>query len=331
MNARSPNKNTTMTKNRKNKPSGAQKRRKNAVANFERLKLGRIPSSMPSGAQKRRKNAVANFEPSKLGRIPSSMPPIDLDRVVFLGQVFLSRMISFVSALLFWFFRKKEPLRAKDDDLEPIGKPSPLWDFVTDYPDVFEAHVLLSGKLNKSDIKMFYDCCIASRRAVIRAKIKLETTFEVSELSSISTLELAWEGYPWGAMGTLPSGQVITMNQEYFSYRVADTNDLKFLRWVREEKECDWDYKTSGVAACKGNLDMLKYCVENGCEVDDGTCACAAKFGRLDCLEYLRSKKCPWDEQVCELAHEHNHMDILTYAVKNKAPGFEAYEQFIPK
>jgi len=209
--------------------------------------------------------------------------------------------------------------------------PTDLWKLITEYPDIFETHVLLSGYLNGTDIKMFYECCRASRSAVIRAKIELQETFWVHDLSSISTLELAWEGFPWGETRRFPSGEELTMNQEWFCSQVALTNDLKLLRWVREEKECDWDYMTSNAAAGEGNLDMLKYCVENGCEVDDGTCACAAKFGRLDCLEYLRSKKCPWDEQVCELAHEHNHMDILTYAVKNKAPGFEAYEQFIPK
>ena len=212
-----------------------------------------------------------------------------------------------------------------------IGEPSKLWKLVTDWPDVFEKHVLLSGYLNDSDIKMFYECCRASRRAVIRAKIKLQERFGVHELSSISTLELAWEGYAWGARMRLSSGQVITQNQEWFCFQVAGTNDLKLLRWVREEKECDWDYKTSGRAACNGNLDMLKYCCENGCEVHERHCANAAKYGHLDCLEYLRSKNCPWNEEVCEYAHEKNHMYILTYAVKNKCPGFEAFEQYVPK
>jgi hypothetical protein len=210
--------------------------------------------------------------------------------------------------------------------------PTDLWKLITDYPDIFETHVLLSGYLNETDIKMFYESCRASRRAVIRAKIKLQERFAVQELSSISTLELAWEGYQWGATGRSPDGKVITMNQEVFCcWQVAATNDLKLLRWVREEKECDWDWKASNVAAINGNLDMLKYCCENGCEVHEGTCAEAAKYGNLACLEYLRSKKCPWGVLVCEVAHENNHMDILTYAVKNKCPGFEAFEQFVPK
>jgi len=209
--------------------------------------------------------------------------------------------------------------------------PTPLWKFIVDHPDIFEKHVLLSGKLNGSDIKMFYECCRASRRAVIRAKIELQETFWVPELSSISTLELAWEGYPWGARMRLPNGEARMLNQEFFSWRVAETNDLKLLRWVREEKECAWDSMTSGVAAILGNLDMLKYCCENGCEVHNGTCADSAKNGHLDCLKYLRSKNCPWDGQVCQFAHEENHIDTFTYAVKNKCPGFEEYEQYIPK
>jgi hypothetical protein len=223
----------------------------------------------------------------------------------------------------------------EEDSLSTVDvvdlKPTPLWKFIVDHPDIFEKHVLLSGKLNGSDLKIFYECCRASRRAVIRAKIKLRKRFCVQEFSSISTLELAWEGYPWGERIRYPSGREYTLNQEYFCHRVAKTNDLKLLRWAREEKECDWESKTSGIAAINGNLDMLKYCVENGCEVHTGVCACAAHNGHLDCLKYLRMKNCPWNERVCEFAHENNHIDVLTYAVKSKCPGYEAYEQFIPK
>ena len=206
--------------------------------------------------------------------------------------------------------------------------PTDLWKLITDYPDIFETHVLKSGYLNESDIKMFYECCRASRSAVIRAKIQLHQRFRVRELSSISTMEMAWEGYPWGETRRLSDGQVFTLNQEYFCWRVAETNDLKLLRWAREKKECAWDSRTSGEAACRGNLDMLKYCCENGCEVDARHCATAAKNGNLDCLKYLRSKNIPWNSWVCKEAHEENHIDVLTYAVKNKCPG---YERYIPK
>ena len=236
--------------------------------------------------------------------------------------------------------KQKRELQEREDreqrelvaDIERLKLgPTDLWKLVTDYPDIFETHVLLSGYLNESDIKMFHGSCRASRRSVIRAKIELREWFDVAELSSISTLELAWEGYPWGERRLLSSVKVITVNQELFCASVAGTNDLKLLRWVREEKECDWDHMTSGTAGMQGNLDMLKYCCENGCDVDESTCATAANFGHLACLKYLRSKNIPWNIQICELAHKNNHMDILTYAVRNKCPGYEEYEQYIPK
>ena len=72
--------------------------------------------------------------------------------------------------------------------------------------DFFSCDVLRIWEIkNESDIKMFYECCRASRRAVKKAKIELWEKFLVRELSSISTLELAWEGYPWGTRRRLPN------------------------------------------------------------------------------------------------------------------------------
>ena len=91
----------------------------------------------------------------------------------------------------------------------------------------------------------------------MRAKIELHESFWVEELSSVPTLELAWEGYPWGQRMRLPDGREGTIDQEYFCSQVAATNDLKLLRWVREEKECAWDWRTTGAVSHNGNLDML--------------------------------------------------------------------------
>jgi hypothetical protein len=212
--------------------------------------------------------------------------------------------------------------------------PSELWEFVSDVGGVcqhlFEFEILT--KLNENEIKFLNGTNTESRLAIKRAKIKLEDKFRIAQLSSISQLELAWANYQWG--GKVKYSDVdeeYTKNQEEFCARVAQTNDLALLRWVREEKECDWDWETSGTAAYLGNLEMLKYCVENGCEVHERVCAAAASEGHLDCLQYLREKNCPWDERTVQIAHENNHVDILTYAVKNKAPGFERYERYIPK
>jgi archaellum component FlaC len=207
-----------------------------------------------------------------------------------------------------------DEVKTKVDD-----NPSPLWKLVTEWRDVFEKEVLT--KLNGTEQKLFSQTCRASREAIRRAKIKLRRKFWIHELSSISQLELAWANYQWGAKGKyIDDGEEYTKNQEEFCAQVAYTNDLALLRWVREEKECAWDYLTSGMAARLGNLEMLKYCVENGCKVHDGTCALAAKFGNLECLKYLREKNVKWSHRTVQLARENNHVECLNYALANNCP-----------
>ena len=171
--------------------------------------------------------------------------------------------------------------------------PSRLWKFIADDGGVcqhlFEFEILT--KLNGNEIKFLYGTNTESRLAIKRAKIKLSKKFWIYELSSISQLELAWANYKWGGTAKDDDGEEYTKTQEEFCSRVAYTNDLALLRWVREEKSCAWDYLTSGMAAALGNLEMLKYCYENGCEVDERVCALAAEYGNLDCLKYLREEE----------------------------------------
>jgi ElaB/YqjD/DUF883 family membrane-anchored ribosome-binding protein len=57
------------------------------------------------------------------------------------------------------FKEMRERMNAIKDTVERIDSvvsPSPLWKFVTDHPDVFEKHVLLSGYLNGSDINVLW-------------------------------------------------------------------------------------------------------------------------------------------------------------------------------
>jgi len=213
-----------------------------------------------------------------------------------------------------------DEIKTKVDD-----NPTPLWNLVSEWKDVFEKEVLL--KLNGTEQKLFSQTCRAGRLAIKRAKIELRRKFWIRELSSISQLELAWANYQWGGKGKYDDGVEYTKNQEQFCGRVAETNDLALLRWVREEKECAWDYLTSGQAAYLGNLEMLKYCVENGCEVGPGTCADAAKFGTLECLKYLHEKNVKWDHQTVQDARENNQIECLNYALANNCPQTE--EEFL--
>ena len=95
----------------------------------------------------------------------------------------------------------------------------------------------------------------------------------MSEMSSISTLEVAWEN-----KSLWPSW----WDETFSAGRVAETNKLELLKWAREEKKCKWDERTINAAAEQGNLEMVKYCVANECPIYEDACAYAAYNGHLE-------------------------------------------------
>ena len=89
--------------------------------------------------------------------------------------------------------------------------------------------------------------------------ITLEDRFNIEEMSSISTLEFAWNNMDWEENDK--DGYV--MNQAWFCWRVARTSKLELLKWIREEKKCEWNGWTIQEAVYQRNLEMVKYCVAN--------------------------------------------------------------------
>ena len=82
-------------------------------------------------------------------------------------------------------------------------------------------------------------------RALIKRSSRardLKEKFKVEEMSSISTLEFAWENKSLWPIGW-------RKDEPYFCYRVATTNKLELLKWVREEKKCEWSDLTIDMAA----------------------------------------------------------------------------------
>jgi hypothetical protein len=138
------------------------------------------------------------------------------------------------------------------------------------------------------------------------------------ECSSISTLEWAWNHFPWGEKAT--EGNV--MDQAWFCSEVAGTNKLEFLKWAREVKYCEWDEKAIAAAARKGNLEMLKYCFSNDCPCDEEmSCKGAAVRGHLDCVRFLFDKVKPSRDTEKETAIQATcggHVEILKYFVEER-------------
>jgi len=186
-----------------------------------------------------------------------------------------------------------------------------LWDVIVNNDDVCFKHIL--PRLNGTDIKFLYDVNSETRALIKRSSRvdELKKKFRVEEMSSISTLELAWNNmiYRYG----------YGINQPRFWDRVARTNKLELLKWIREEKKCDWSPCTIGEAAEQGNLEMIKYCVENLCRMDESACAGAALKGDIECLKYLHEEvKAPWAWTTASRAASNGHLHILEYLVERK-------------
>ena len=224
--------------------------------------------------------------------------------------------------------RKRKTPRCEDegekeeemDDEEKRAKVL-LWDLlVNDNDDVSLTHII--PRLNSNDLKFLHGVNSETRKLIKRSTraSDLKKRFKIEEMSSISTLEFAWENKSlWW-----PSDWEDETN---FCFRVAKTNKLELLKWAREEKQCEWDAATLNMAAEQGNLEMVKYCVANECPIDEDACANAARNGHLEVLKYFKylyeEVKAPWDWETAALAALKGHLHILEYLVERKYDKYE--------
>ena len=196
--------------------------------------------------------------------------------------------------------------------------PTKLWTgLVLHHKDVFVSHVI--PKLNRTDQFFFSRVNRESWEVLAYAGVNVSRLgVIIHECSSISTLELAWNHFPWGKK--FEDGDV--MDQTSFCEQVAFTNKLEFLKWAREVKHCEWDEETITVAALIGNLEMLKYCFSNGCPCDEEeSCKIAALYGHLDCLRFLFDKVNPSRETELEAVIQVScggYVEILKYLVEER-------------
>ena len=185
-----------------------------------------------------------------------------------------------------------------------------VWDLIVNNDDISFKHII--PRLNATDVKFLYEVNTETRKLVKRSSraSDLKEMFKVREMSSISTLEVAWENKSlWPRW----------WSETCFCWRVAETNKLELLKWAREEKRCKWDCRTINAAAHQGNLEMVKYCVAKKCPINGWACAEAAGNGHLEVLKYLREEaKARWDSETAAGAAKFGHLHILEYLVERK-------------
>jgi len=196
------------------------------------------------------------------------------------------------------------------------GRLVALWDVIVKCDDICFTHIL--PRLNRTDLKFLYEVNSETRALVKRSSRAgdLKESFKVREMSSISTLEVAWEN---------KSLWPIYFTESYFCWEVAWTNKLELLKWAREEKKCKLDGRMIEAAAKQGNMEMVKYCVANKCPIDKYACTDAAENGQLECLKYLREEaKVPWTWVTASMAALNGHLHILEYLVERKYDKYDA-------
>ena len=207
-----------------------------------------------------------------------------------------------------------------------------LWDLcVNNNGDIFFTHIL--PRLNSNAVKFLYEVNSETRKLIKRSSRAgdLKKKFKVSEMSSISTLEVAlenresesfWPSWWPSWLRTRPP----KTPERWFCIQVAQTNKLELLKWAREEKKCEWDSGTINAAAEQGNLEMVKYCVAKKCPIGYGGCERAAENGHLECLKYLREEvKSLWSSGTAFFAARNGHLHILEYLVERKYDKYDAW------
>ena len=105
-----------------------------------------------------------------------------------------------------------------------------VWDLIVNNDDICFKHIL--PRLNATDVKFLYEVNTETRKLIKRSSRAgdLRKGFKVHEMSSISTLEFAWENKSlWPRW----------WDETDFCLKVAHTNKLEFLKWAREEKKCE--------------------------------------------------------------------------------------------
>ena len=195
--------------------------------------------------------------------------------------------------------------------------PTPLYRLFDEYPQVVQTHILT--KLNRNERKFLYDVNRRMRALMRDGGIKLSPWFRVSELESVSTLSFVWDAY---------NIRFWHVNQRDFFMKVVRTNKLELVRWLREEKNCKWDYGCIHAASEMNNIDVLRYLFAGGCplvsvaypdEEDNHSelYSYATLKGGMELIKLFREYGLKWNQHVACNAIRRRKLDILKYYVEN--------------
>lgn len=87
---------------------------------------------------------------------------------------------------------------------------------------------------------------------------------------------------------------------------------LKFSK-----NKCVWNYSHVFTAVNSGQLECLKFLIENGCPWCYDSCLNSAYRGDLEMLKFCHENGCPWHDYLIEDASDNEHWDCVQYAIMN--------------
>lgn len=95
---------------------------------------------------------------------------------------------------------------------------------------------------------------------------------------------------------------------------------MKYLLQGDSHGSCQWDGDTLYMAVYHGNLENIKWLVENGCPADEGAASAAVRGDRLDILKYFVEHGLPWDHKIYIEAMKMDYFHIVKYAHEHGCP-----------
>lgn len=162
---------------------------------------------------------------------------------------------------------------------------------IYDIPD--DVYRIIFAYLNDNDIsrtvmahvdKKFYE--LVSKYSILN---NLPRRFKIEHVSLYGYLRVL----KWALKNRYKFNKKVCSN-------AAKNNHIELLRYARKN-ECEWDIMTSYYLTVNGDLDNLKWAIEEGCKYNGkwgnifSVCRAAAEHGHLDILKWLKENDPLWD------------------------------------
>ncbi len=125
------------------------------------------------------------------------------------------------------------------------------------------------------------------------------------------TLELCYEKY----FDMIPK---LYFNKNYNQLMIllVKYGQLDLLKFAIDNG-CELNFNTCQIAAYHGHLNILIWAKEHGYELNRNTCTFAAGNGHLDIIKWAKANGCKWDATTCEMAATNGHLKCLKWIKKN--------------